>query len=120
MKQAKQKSYALRIEGHLVEPLQKLKKQNRRSMNAEINAALEAWVSSNPVSGKEAKAKPSGAAAAAKAKASGATGAAPKPKQRGSTAAAKAKPGDSTAAAETAVAPKASKQTKKKEAVAAT
>jgi hypothetical protein len=38
------KSYALRIDGPLVKPLQELKKQNRRSLNAEINAALEAWV----------------------------------------------------------------------------
>jgi len=43
-KQPKSKSYALRIDAPLVEPLQKLKKQNRRSLNAEINAALEQWV----------------------------------------------------------------------------
>jgi hypothetical protein len=43
---AKHKSYALRIEAHLVEPLQRLKKNNRRSLNAEINAALEKWVAS--------------------------------------------------------------------------
>ncbi len=41
---SKAKSYALRIEAHLVEPLQKLKKRNRRSLNAEINAALEQWI----------------------------------------------------------------------------
>ncbi|MHB8618162.1 MAG: hypothetical protein ACYDAG_01100 [Chloroflexota bacterium] len=45
MKNTKGKSYALRIEAHFVEPLQKLKKRNRRSLNAEINAALEDWVS---------------------------------------------------------------------------
>jgi len=39
------KSYALRIDGPLVKPLQELKKRNRRSLNAEINAALEAWIS---------------------------------------------------------------------------
>jgi hypothetical protein len=44
MKKATTKSYALRIEAPLVKPLQELKKQNRRSLNAEINAALEAWV----------------------------------------------------------------------------
>ncbi len=44
MKQVASKSYALRIEAALVRPLQELKKQNRRSLNAEINAALEAWV----------------------------------------------------------------------------
>jgi len=44
MKPGKNKSYALRIDAPLVEPLQKLKKQNRRSLNAEINAALEQWV----------------------------------------------------------------------------
>jgi len=44
MKKTTTKSYALRIEGPLVKPLQELKKQNRRSLNAEINAALEAWV----------------------------------------------------------------------------
>lgn len=46
MKKSKPKSYALRIEAHLVEPLQKLKKQNRRSLNAEINEALEKWIAS--------------------------------------------------------------------------
>lgn len=45
MKSSKGKSYALRIDAHLVEPLQKLKKRNRHSLNAEINAALEDWVS---------------------------------------------------------------------------
>ena len=49
------KSYALRIDGPLVKPLQELKKRNRRSLNAEINAALEAWVATahvnNPTSG---------------------------------------------------------------------
>src|SRR5215472_4160238 len=44
MKKTTTKSYALRIDGPLVKPLQELKKQNRRSLNAEINAALEAWV----------------------------------------------------------------------------
>jgi hypothetical protein len=44
MKKVTTKSYALRIDGPLVKPLQELKKQNRRSLNAEINAALEAWV----------------------------------------------------------------------------
>ena len=44
MKKATTKSYALRIDGPLVKPLQELKKRNRRSLNAEINAALEAWV----------------------------------------------------------------------------
>ena len=44
MKKPTTKSYALRIDGPLVKPLQELKKQNRRSLNAEINAALEAWV----------------------------------------------------------------------------
>ncbi|HEY2593622.1 MAG TPA: hypothetical protein VGK33_06955 [Chloroflexota bacterium] len=44
MPKASTKSYALRIEGPLVKPLQALKKQHRRSLNAEINAALEAWV----------------------------------------------------------------------------
>ncbi|HEX6510856.1 MAG TPA: hypothetical protein VF157_01040 [Chloroflexota bacterium] len=44
----KEKSYALRIDALLVEPLQKLKKHNRRSLNAEINAALEAWVARSP------------------------------------------------------------------------
>ena len=44
MKKTTSKSYALRIDGPLVKPLQELKKQNRRSLNAEINAALEAWV----------------------------------------------------------------------------
>jgi len=44
VKDSKSKSYALRIEGHLVEPLQRLKKQHRRSLNSEINAALEAWI----------------------------------------------------------------------------
>jgi hypothetical protein len=44
MKKMATKSFALRIEGPLVKPLQELKKQNRRSLNAEINAALEAWV----------------------------------------------------------------------------
>jgi hypothetical protein len=44
MKKTQTKSFALRIEGPLVKPLQELKKQNRRSLNAEINAALEAWV----------------------------------------------------------------------------
>jgi len=64
------KSYALRIDGPLVKPLQELKKRNRRSLNAEINAALDAWialsreqsanvdavevVSSQPVDGAEA------------------------------------------------------------------
>jgi|SRR5215470_16573078 len=41
------KSYALRIDGTLVKPLQALKKQNRRSLNAEINAALEAWIAAS-------------------------------------------------------------------------
>jgi hypothetical protein len=41
------KSYALRIDGALVKPLQALKKQNRRSLNAEINAALEAWIAAS-------------------------------------------------------------------------
>jgi hypothetical protein len=40
----KNKNYALRIDAHLVKPLQELKKQNRRSLNAEINAALAQWV----------------------------------------------------------------------------
>ena len=40
----KAKNYALRIDPALVEPLQALKKANRRSLNAEINAALEVWV----------------------------------------------------------------------------
>jgi hypothetical protein len=44
MKKPATKHYALRIDGPLVKPLQELKKQNRRSLNAEINAALEAWV----------------------------------------------------------------------------
>jgi hypothetical protein len=44
MKQTTGKSYALRIEAQLVRPLQELKRQNRRSLNAEINAALEAWI----------------------------------------------------------------------------
>src|SRR6516165_2594071 len=44
MKKTTTKSYALRIDGPLVKPLQELKKQNRRSLNAEINAALEAWL----------------------------------------------------------------------------
>lgn len=44
MKKTATKSYALRIDAPLVKPLQELKKQNRRSLNAEINAALEAWV----------------------------------------------------------------------------
>jgi hypothetical protein len=44
MKKTTSKSYALRIDAPLVKPLQELKKQNRRSLNAEINAALEAWV----------------------------------------------------------------------------
>jgi hypothetical protein len=41
------KSYALRIEAPLVKPLQALKKQHRRSLNAEINAALAAWVAAS-------------------------------------------------------------------------
>lgn len=57
----KSKSYALRIEAHLVEPLQKLKKRNRRSLNAEINAALEQWVAGTP---KATRAKAAKAAAA--------------------------------------------------------
>jgi len=44
MKKAAAKSYALRIDAQLVKPLQELKKQNRRSLNAEINAALENWI----------------------------------------------------------------------------
>jgi hypothetical protein len=44
MKKTAAKSYALRIEPQLVKPLQDLKKHNRRSLNAEINAALETWV----------------------------------------------------------------------------
>ena len=44
MKRTTTKSYALRIDGPLVKPLQELKKRNRRSLNAEINAALEAWL----------------------------------------------------------------------------
>jgi hypothetical protein len=44
MKKSAAKSYALRIDAQLVKPLQELKKQNRRSLNAEINAALEAWI----------------------------------------------------------------------------
>src|SRR5215467_13879456 len=44
MKKPTTKSYALRIDGPLVKPMQELKKRNRRSLNAEINAALEAWV----------------------------------------------------------------------------
>ncbi|MGH2366182.1 MAG: hypothetical protein ACRDHX_16240 [Chloroflexota bacterium] len=50
MEQGKSRSFALRIEAHLVDPLQKLKKQNRRSMNSEINAALDAWVAGLPAS----------------------------------------------------------------------
>lgn len=50
MKKSAAKSYALRIDAQLVKPLQELKKQNRRSLNAEINAALENWiVRSRPV-----------------------------------------------------------------------
>src|SRR5580765_460291 len=45
MKRSTAKSYALRIDGPLVKPLQELKKRNRRSLNAEINAALDAWIS---------------------------------------------------------------------------
>jgi hypothetical protein len=44
MKKSAAKSYALRIDAQLVKPLQELKKQNRRSLNAEINAALETWI----------------------------------------------------------------------------
>jgi hypothetical protein len=61
MKKATAKSYALRIDGPLVKPLQELKKQNRRSLNAEINAALEAWVAgahaehATPASGSSSK-----------------------------------------------------------------
>jgi hypothetical protein len=44
MKKVAAKSYALRIDAQLVKPLQELKKQNRRSLNAEINAALETWI----------------------------------------------------------------------------
>jgi hypothetical protein len=44
MKKSGAKSYALRIDSQLVKPLQELKKQNRRSLNAEINAALETWI----------------------------------------------------------------------------
>jgi len=44
MKKPAAKSYALRIDAQLVKPLQELKKQNRRSLNAEINAALENWL----------------------------------------------------------------------------
>jgi hypothetical protein len=44
MKKSSAKSYALRIDAQLVKPLQELKKQHRRSLNAEINAALENWV----------------------------------------------------------------------------
>ena len=51
MKRDKAKSYALRLEVGLVDPLQRLKKQNRRSLNAEINAALEAWVGRAPAEG---------------------------------------------------------------------
>ena len=41
MKKPATKSYALRIDAQLVKPLQELKKQNRRSLNAEINATLQ-------------------------------------------------------------------------------
>jgi hypothetical protein len=44
MKKSGAKSYALCIDAQLVKPLQELKKQNRRSLNAEINAALETWI----------------------------------------------------------------------------
>jgi hypothetical protein len=44
MKKVTTKSYALRIGALLVKPLQELKKRNRRSLNAEINAALEGWI----------------------------------------------------------------------------
>jgi hypothetical protein len=44
MKKPAAKSYALRIDAQLVKPLQELKKLNRRSLNAEINAALESWI----------------------------------------------------------------------------
>ncbi len=54
MKDAKEKPFALRIEARLVEPLQKLKKNSRRSLNAEINAAIEAWLGR----GREEEAKP--------------------------------------------------------------
>jgi hypothetical protein len=56
MKQTASKSYALRIEAALVKPLQELKKQNRRSLNAEINAALEAWIERARVPGHESEA----------------------------------------------------------------
>ena len=68
MKQATTKSYALRIDGPLVKPLQELKKQNRRSLNAEINAALEAWVANaqRQTAAAEAAPKPSRARKQAK------------------------------------------------------
>jgi hypothetical protein len=44
MRKSAAKSYALRIDAQLVKPLQELKKLNRRSLNAEINAALETWI----------------------------------------------------------------------------
>jgi hypothetical protein len=51
MKKPAAKSYALRIDAQLVKPLQELKKQNRRSLNAEINAALETWIVSSHAAG---------------------------------------------------------------------
>jgi hypothetical protein len=54
------KSYALRIEGPLVKPLQALKKQHRRSLNAEINAALAAWVTASQAPATDAASVKSG------------------------------------------------------------
>jgi hypothetical protein len=47
VKKGKEKKYPLRIEAKLVKPLEEKAQENRRSINGEINAAIENHISDN-------------------------------------------------------------------------